>query len=239
VTARSGQKEKSSAKKGRRVAVLGAAGLGACALLAACSPVQMGAAATVGSQRITTSALDTQVSNLQTAATPYGSSIQLTSAQMPDAVLSWLIRFAVMNQVAADNGISVTAAQSQAALSSLSAVAEQDGFSGTSELLVANGVPPQLFSQVGTWEAQQDVFAEKKNGGKEPTTSAQESAFTAAIDKAQCSAATTLNIKVSPRFGRFNYATSTFSVVAGANTLSQPEGVPTPASTAGLTPAAC
>jgi len=221
---------KALSKKGRRVAVLGAAGLGACALLAACSPVQMGAAATVGSQRITTSALDTQVSNLQTAATPYGSSIQLTSAEMPAAVLSWLIRFAVMNQVAADNGISVTAAQAQAALSSLSEVAEQDSFSSTAELLVANGVSPQMFSQVGTWEAQQDVFAEKKNGGKEPTTSAQESAFTAAQ---------TLNIKVSPQFGRFDYATSSFSVVAGANTLSQPEGTPKPASTAGLTPAAC
>jgi hypothetical protein len=223
----------------KRAAVLGAAGLGACALLAACSPVQLGAAATVGSQRITTSALDTQVSNLQTAAAPYGSSIQLTSAEMPAAVLSWLIRFAVMDQVAAENGISVTAAQSQAALGSLSEVAEQDGFSSTSELLVANGVSPQMFDQVGTWEAQQDVFGEKKNGGKEPTTSAQESAFTAAIDKAQCSAAQALNIKVSPQFGRFDYASSSFSVVAGANTLSQPEGTPTPASTAGLTPAAC
>jgi hypothetical protein len=221
------------------VAVLGAAGLGACALLAACSPVQMGAAATVGSQRITTSALDRQISTLQAAATPYGSSIQLTSAQMPDLVLSWLIRFAVMDQVAADHGISVTPAQSKAALNSLSAVAEQDGFSSTSELLVANGVSPQMFDQVGTWEAQQDVFAEKNNGGKEPATSAQESAFTAAIDKAQCSAAQTLNIKVSPQFGRFDYASSSFSVVAGTNTLSQPEGTPKPASTAGLTPAAC
>ena len=56
-----------------RVAALGAAGLGACAVLAACSPVQVGAAAVVGSQRITVSSLDTQVSNLQTAAKPYGS----------------------------------------------------------------------------------------------------------------------------------------------------------------------
>ena len=131
------------------MAALGAAGLGACAVLAACSPVQAGAAAIVGNQRITVSSLDTQVSNLQTAAKPYGSSLQITTAQMPAAVLSWLIRFAVMDQVAAANGISVTQAQAEAALASLSAVAPQNGFSSTTELLVANGVPPQLFPQVG------------------------------------------------------------------------------------------
>ncbi|HEY7274675.1 MAG TPA: hypothetical protein VH594_01850, partial [Trebonia sp.] len=58
-------------KRRRRVAVLGAAGLGACAVLAACSPVQVGSAAIVGDQRITVSSLDTQVSNLKTAAKPY------------------------------------------------------------------------------------------------------------------------------------------------------------------------
>ena len=35
---------------------------------------------------------------------------------MPAAVLSWLIRFEVMDQVAAANGINVTEAQAQAAL---------------------------------------------------------------------------------------------------------------------------
>ena len=70
------------------MAALGAVGLGACAVLAACSPVHMGAAAIVGNQRITVSSLDTQVSNLQTAAKPYGSAIQTTSAQQPGQVLS-------------------------------------------------------------------------------------------------------------------------------------------------------
>ena len=115
-------------KRRRRVAALGAAGLGACAVLAACSPVQVGAAAIVGSQRITVSSLDTQVSNWQTAAKPYASTIQIKSTDAPAAVLSWLVRFAVQDQVAAANGISVTQAQSQAGLSSLSAVAQQNGF---------------------------------------------------------------------------------------------------------------
>jgi hypothetical protein len=219
------------------VAALGAAGLGACAVLAACSPVQAGAAATVGSQRITVSSLDTQVSNWQAAAKPYGGNIQLTGSAVPQAVLSWLLRFAVMDQVAASQGINVTTAQADAGLAALSQVATQNGFSSTKELLVANGVPPQMFSQVGRWEAQQDAFAKQGNGGKEPSTTGEENTFSTAINKAQCTAAKGLSIKVSPQFGRFNYASSSFSVVDGPNTLSVAQPVPSPASTEGLAPA--
>lgn len=226
-------------KRGRRAAALGVAGLGACAVLAACSPVQMGSAAIVGNQRITVSTLDTQVSNWQTAAKPYKTSIQLTTAQAPTQVLSWLIRFAVMDQVAASNGISVTQAQTAAALSSLSGTAAQNGFSSTSQLLIANGVPPQMFSQLGRYEAEVDAFARKQNHGQEPTSTAQQNAFSTAINKAECTAAKSLNIQVSPQFGRFDYATSSFGVVAGADTLSKPAGTPSPASTEGMTPAAC
>ncbi len=222
------------AKRGRRVALLGA-GLGACALLAACSPVQAGAAAIVGDQRITTSALDTQVSNLQAAVKPYGSSLPITTAQMPSEVLSWMIRFEVTDQVAAANGINVTDAQGQAGYNSLSAVAAQNGFKSTAELLVANGVPPQMFQQVGRWEAQQDAFARKQNGGKEPTTTAEQNAFATAYNKAQCQAAKSLNIKVSPQFGRLDY--TRLSVVAAPDTLSRPAVSASPASTEGLVPA--
>jgi len=40
---------------------------------------------------------------------------------------------------------------------------------------------------------------------------------------------------VNPQFGRLDY--SQYTVVANPNTLSQPAGKPSPASTAGLTPA--
>ena len=218
----------------RRTAVVGAAGIGACAVLAACSPVQLGAAAVVGDQRITVSSLDTQVSNLQAAAKPY-SKLPITTAQMPTAVLSWLIRFAVMDQVAAQNGISVSHAQSEAGLDALKSVAQQNGFSSTTELLVANGIPPQLFPEVGQWEAQQTAYALKLNNGKAPSTTAEQNAFTTAITKSQCQAAKSLNIKVSPQFGRLDY--TQFTVVATPNTLSQPPGKPTPAATTGLAPA--
>jgi SurA-like N-terminal domain len=216
------------------VAVLGAAGLGACAVLAACSPVQLGAAAIVGNQRITVSSLDTQVSNLQAVSKPSSTS-QLTTANMPAAVLSWLIRFEVWDQVAAANGISVTEAQSQAALSSLSSVAQQNGYSSTSQLLIENGVPPQLFPQVGRWDAQETAYELKANGGKEPSTTTEQNAVSAAVTKAQCTTAKSLTIKVSPQFGRLDY--TAFSVVPAADTLSKVAGTPSPASTEGLTPA--
>jgi SurA N-terminal domain len=221
------------------VAALGAVGLGACAVLAACSPVQVGAAAIVGNQRITTSTLDTQVSNLQEAAKPYGSSLPITTAQMPTEVLSWLIRFAVMDRVAADHGITVTDAQAEAGLNSLDAVAEENGFTGTKELLIANGVSPQMFTDVGRWNAQQTAYELKVNNGQEPATQTEETNVSNAIDKAQCTAAQSLSIQVSPQFGRFDYASATFGVVAAADTLSRPAGTPSPASTEGLTPAAC
>lgn len=229
----------SFAKRGRRAAVLGAAGLGACAVLAACSPVQMGSAAIVGNQRITVSSLDAQVSNLQAAAKPYGSAVRLTSAQMPSTVLSWLIKFAIMNETAAANGISVTQAQAATALSTLNSEAPQAGFSTGKELLVANGIPPQMFSQVGTWLAQVTAYETKVNGGKQPSSQAEANNVTSALNKAQCTAAKTLNIQVSPQFGRFDYAPTTFGVVPAADTLSRPQGTPTPANTEGLTPAAC
>jgi len=217
------------------VAALGAAGLGACAVLAACSPVQLGAAAIVGNQRITVSSLDTQVSNLQAVFKPNGSTSQLTTANMPSAVLSWLIRFEVWDQVAAANGISVTDAQSQAALSSLTSVAQQNGYSSTSQLLIDNGVPPQLFPQVGRWDAQETAYELQANGGKQPTTTTEQNTVSAAVTKAQCTAAKSLTIKVSPQFGRLDY--TAFSVVPAADTLSRPAGPPTAASTEGLTPA--
>ena len=136
------------AKKTRRGLALGAAGLGACALIAACSPVQAGSAAIVGNQRITSSSLDQQVSNLQAAIKSYNGQVSLTAAEQPRAVLTWLIRFSIMDQVAADNGISVTQAQSQAGLSEIqseaASSASQEGFSSATALFLGNGISPQM-----------------------------------------------------------------------------------------------
>jgi hypothetical protein len=221
-----------------RAAAFGVVSMSACVVLAACSPVKVGSAAVVGDQRITTSSLDTQVSNLQSAAKPYGSQIQLKPAQMPAAVLSWLIRFQIGDQVAADYGISLTQAQIQAGTANINEqaaeAASEDSLSSPQAALINAGVPPQLLPELGKYQAQELAYAEKVNGGKLPTTTAEGNAIDAKLTKAQCSAAKSLNIQVSPQFGRMDY--STFTVVSAANTLSQPAGTPTPASTTGLIP---
>jgi hypothetical protein len=226
---------------GRRTRLAAFAGVcfGACALLAACSPVKMGAAAIVGNERITTSSLDTQVSNLQAAAKPYGSQVQLTPAQMPNAVLSWLIRFAVTDSAAASAGISVTQAQVQegiAAISSQAAqVAQQQGFSSPQAVLLTAGISPQMLPALGRYQAQVTEYAKQVNGGTLPSTTAEDNKVNAALTQAQCSAAKSLNIQVNPQFGRLDY--TQLSVVATPDRLSRPAGTPSPASTTGLYPA--
>jgi hypothetical protein len=226
-------------KRSRRVAALGVAGLGACALLAACSPVKVGSAAIVGNQRITVSSLDSQVSNLQDAAKPYGSSFPLTAAETPQAVLSWLIRFSIMDQAAAAEGVSVSAADVQAGVASIdsqaASAASQEGLNSPAAALLAAGISPQMVNGLGRYQAQLTAYAEKVNGGKIPSTDAQNTTVNNALTKAQCTAAKSLSIQVSPQFGRLDY--SQYAVVAAPNTLSQPAGTPTPASTTGLTPA--
>ena len=226
------------AKRIGRAAALGAAGLSACVLIAACSPVKAGAAAIVGSQRITVSSLDTQVSNLQAAGKSV-SGFNLSTAQQPQAVLTWLVRFAIMDQVAASNGISVTQAQIQTGLADIqseaASSASQDGYSSAQALFLGNGITPQMQPALGRWVAQSNAYQLKVNGGKAPTTTAQGNAVTAKYNKAECQAAKSLNIQVSPQYGRIDY--SSYTIVADANLLSAPPGKPSKASTAGLTPA--
>jgi len=222
-----------------RLAALGAVGLGACAVLAACSPVKMGSAAVVGNERITVSSLDTQVTNFNTAAAPYGSQVQLTSTEVPAAVLSWLIRFDIQDQMAASAGISVTQAQVQQGMASVNAQAQQtasqNGLSSAEAVYLNAGLSPQMLPALGKYEAQETAFAEQANGGKLPTTTAEGNTVTAALTKAQCTAAKSLNIQVNPQFGRLDY--TQYTVVPVTDTLSRPPGVPSPASTTGLAPA--
>jgi hypothetical protein len=222
-----------------RLAAFGALSVGACAVLAACSPVKMGSAAIVGDQRITVSSLDTQVSNLQTAAKPYGSQVQLTSSQMPAAVLGWLIRFAIQDEVTASAGISLTQQQVQAGVSSINSQAQSaaasNGFSSAKAVLLSAGISPQMLPALGQYQAQEIAYAEKVNGGKLPSTTAEDNTVTAALTKAECMAAKSLNIQVNPQFGRLDY--SQYTVVPVADMLSGPAGTPSPASTTGLTPA--
>ena len=97
---------------------MAAAALAAGAVLTACGSVKMGAAAVTTSQRISTSKLAAEVSNLNQGYQRYKGkiSLQYPVSQMPQQVLGWLVRFRVRDQLAADHGISVTPAQTHQAL---------------------------------------------------------------------------------------------------------------------------
>ncbi|MBV9853443.1 MAG: SurA N-terminal domain-containing protein [Streptosporangiaceae bacterium] len=218
-----------------------AAAFGACALVSACAPVKMGAAAVVGSQRISIDALDSQVANLAAAYPPYASQVQITTAQMPGDVLSWLIRFAIRDQMAQDAGITVSQADVEQAIAQIDAQAraqaQQSGQGNYSLrlLLVANGIPPDMVSGLGRYQAIELAYIKKYNNGTIPTSTAGVNAATAQLNRGQCEAAKTLNIQVNPQFGRLDY--SQYSVVPAPDTLSRAPGAAAKASPAATTPA--
>jgi hypothetical protein len=223
-----------------RVAGIGAvAAAGACVLLSACSTVQVGAAAIVGNERITQSTLNTQVTNFQQAASKYPGEVQLTGAQVPQAVLGWLIKFKVMDRTAGTAGISVSTTQIQQGIADIEEQAteavSQDGGGSAPAILLSSGITPQMMTNLGKYEAQDLALATKANGGKLPSTTAQDNTVTAALTKSSCLSAKSLNIRVNPQFGRLDYTELT--VVSTSDTLSRTPGKQTAASTSGLTPA--
>ena len=97
------------------------------------------------------------------------------------------------------------------------------------------GISPQMLPALGRYQAQLTEYAKNVNGGKLPTSTAEDDKVNAALTKAQCTAAKSLNIQVNPQFGRLDY--TQYSVVATPDRLSRPPGAPSPAPTTGLYPA--
>ncbi|HEY6499136.1 MAG TPA: hypothetical protein VIZ20_06900 [Streptosporangiaceae bacterium] len=209
-------------------------------LIAGCAPVQMGAAATVGNDSISTSQLSSEVANLTTAAKPYSSAVHLTDAQKPKDVLGWLIRFKVRDALAAKENINITTSQREQALENIyeqaAQQAQQQGVSNVTlpELAVANGLPPNLLDELGKYQAVEIAYAERANGGKLPTATASVNAITKQFNTAECHVYKTDAVKVSPQFGQFNFTQS--AVVAAPDTLSAAGGAAPKSSTSGTTP---
>ena len=226
----------------RRLIKVSAVVLGAGLVLAGCSPVKLGAAATVGSHRITIASLDTEVTDLGQAI-KQNPSITLTSAQQTTLTLAWLVKFQVAEQLARQQGITVSSGQAQSALAQVLAASQADaaqqGESASSVtiplILASAGIPPNLSAEVGRYQAIELRYLAQVNGGKLPSTTATENATTAKLNKASCVAAKSLNIRVNPQFGRLDY--SDFSIVAAPVTVTRAAGAAKAASTAGLTPA--
>ena len=205
--------------------------LGGCVALAACGPVQLGAAAIVGGQRITTSTLTTEVSNLNQAYLSSKPKVTLgfSSSKMPQEVLSWLIIFRVGDRLASREHITVTATQVQGAINSLSAELKSSGGGTLRTAAISHGIPPNLIStDFATYEATQNALIVQLSHGQTSQTAQQ--AVETEFNHEECVAAKSLKIKISPQFGRLDY--SQFSVVPVANTLSAPEPSPSPSASA-------
>jgi hypothetical protein len=207
----------------RGAARLAVVAFGGCIALAACGPVQLGSAAIVGGQRITTSTLTTQVANLNNAFQADGGKAQLAfpTSKMPQQVLAWMIRFRVRDRLASREHVTVTAGDVQRAINALSAQIKQSGGATLPVLAVENGLPPDLiFSGLGRYQAIQNALVARLDGGNPNPSPAEQQALGQQFNHAQCLAAKSLAIRVNPQFGRLDY--STLAIVAGANTLSAP-----------------
>jgi hypothetical protein len=215
----------------RRAARLAVVAFGGCIALAACGSTQFGSAAIVGGDRITSSTLATEVSNLNHGYHANKVRLAFPASQMPQVVLAWLLRFRIRDELARREGITVNQGDVQRAINQISSQGKSSGVSSLTALAVQNGLPPNLVSSdLGRYQAIANVFVNRLDGGKAPSSSTAQQALNQAFDRAQCMAAKNLNIKVNPQFGRFDYGQ--LSVVAPANTLSAPEPGASPSPTA-------
>jgi hypothetical protein len=208
------------------VFVIAAAAAATCAL-SACGPVKMGSAAITGGQRLTVTTLSDQVTALEHAVQADQGKIQLQFPQSraPQQVLSWLLRFQIRDELAVRNHVVVTAGESYQALVNLQ---KQTGRTGPAfdQLLVANGIAPDMKPELGRWLAIQNDMVIRLNGGTLPRTQARSQIVGAQFNHRECVAAKSLNIQVNPQYGQLDYAT--YSVIPAPSTLSAPT-TPSPA----------
>jgi hypothetical protein len=202
------------------VFVIAAAAAATCAL-SACGPVKMGSAAITGGQRLTSTTLGAQVTDLENAYQASNGKIQLQfpKSEAPQQVLGWLLRFRIRDELATRNHVAVTAGESQRALAAL---AQQTGRTGPAfvQLAVANGIAPDMLPELGRYEAiQRDMFI-RLNGGTLPRTQARAQVLTVQFNHRECVAAKSLSIQVNPQYGQLDYRT--YSVVPAPSTLSAP-----------------
>lgn len=206
--------------------------------VAACGPLQLGAAAIYGQQRITAAKLADEVANLNTAYQADKARVHIGygPADMPREVLTWMLRFATRERLAQLQHITVTPAQSQFALSEVQRSVKQ---SGTTLPVAATsaGLPPDMLSGLGRYVAIETVLQNRLDHGVPPSTAAENQALTAELAHLECRAAKSLAIKVNPQYGALDY--SQYVVVPTASTLAAagPPAKTNPGTKPELTPA--
>lgn len=200
-----------------------AAVLAVLAGVAGCGSIQLGSAAIVGSQPISSATLTSEVNNLTAAYHHSNGTLQLQFplSQAPQQVLGWLVRFRIRDEMAARNHLTVTQAQIEAVQAAINAQARQNHTS-TANLLVENGLPPDLLPQLSRYQAVELALVRKLNGGQLPTSQTALAGLGRQFDAAQCHAAKSLAIRINPQFGRLDYGQLT--IIPSASRLSAPPG---------------
>lgn len=220
-----------------RCAAVGVAGLAVTLAVTGCGQTRLGAAALYSNQRISSSRLAAEVANLNAAYQKYHGKVQITYpvSAMPRQVLSWMLRFATANRMAAQHGIVVTPALAQHALALESANVKQAGDT-LPEAAVLNGLPPDLLPSLGTWISIQMQIENQLDHGVPPKSQTGSSALSAKVSQLQCVAAKSLHITVNPQYGVYDYGQymvvpapsklSTTSPTPGASTSPAPQTTP-------------
>jgi SurA N-terminal domain len=217
-------------------------GVGLVATGCAVTPLKMGSAAIVGNERISIATLDNEVTSLSQAAKKYPGVVTLTPTEQTQATLSWLIRYQVFEELARQQGITISPAEAQKALSnavqSAQASAAQQGLTNASQelILAASGIPPDTSAELGRYEAIANQYQKNVNGGTLPAVGSA-AATTAGnkLNQAQCQAAKALNIEVNPQFGQLDY--SQLQVVTAPSAVTRSQGPLTSASPVATAPA--
>jgi hypothetical protein len=227
----------------RRLIKASAVVIGTGLVVAGCSSAKIGAAAVMTSQRITIAILNNQVTNLNEAARRYPGVVNLSAMQATQQTLTWLIRYQISDELARQNGITVTTAQAEAALAeiyaSAKASAAAQGVTNVSLdlILAANGIPPDTSAELGRYQAIQTQYVKNVSGGTIPTSTAGQAAAGARLGQAQCQAAKALDILVNPQFGRMDYSQAPYQVVTAPSAVAGSPGPAPTASPSGLAPA--
>jgi hypothetical protein len=205
----------------RKAALLTAAVAAACVAVSACGSVQLGAAAITGSTRISSATLTNEVANLNAAYKQDKAkkvSPQLPVGQETQQVLTWLITFQIYDRVAQQHGIHVTPLQvAQQESRSLSAPARQNKLTVQEYVSAGGALPPNLAPKLARLYAIEAALVYRITGGKSPSTKSGQSKETVAVNHAVCLASKSLDIRVNPQFGEYDY--SSHSVVTAPPTL--------------------
>ncbi|MBB5962734.1 SurA N-terminal domain-containing protein [Planomonospora venezuelensis] len=182
--------------KSTRVRVILAV-MAAGAALTACSPLQAGAAAIVGDQRISTSELSADVREYEKVMTEAGVSagqLQLQGS-IPQALLGSKIFISQLDQLGARDGVAVTPAEIEALIAQ---VLQQQQGATKEQLAINNAVPPsELNALVRASIVQQKLMA--KYGAGQDQASQQ-----AAAQKLAQEAQAAFPITRNPRYGEPN-----------------------------------